>query len=154
MYVETVKKTMNLPDNVKILDTTLRDGEQTPGVAITVDEKIRIAKKLDKLGVDTIEVGFPASSPGEMRAAREILKLGLNSKICGLARPLRNDLDAAIDCEVDYIHTFIGTSPLHRKYKLKMTQEEILTKSVDAVEYIGSWDNSRIFGRRLYKNRI
>ena len=91
MYIETVKKTMNLPNSVRILDTTLRDGEQTPGVAITVDEKIRIAKKLDKLGVDTMEVGFPASSPGEMRAAREILKLGLNSKICGLARPLTND---------------------------------------------------------------
>jgi 2-isopropylmalate synthase len=136
MYIETVKKTMNLPSSVRILDTTLRDGEQTPGVAITVDEKIRIAKKLDKLGVDTMEVGFPASSPGEMRAAREILKLGLNSKICGLARPLTNDLDAAIDCGVDYIHTFIGTSPLHREYKLKMSQEEILTKSVDAVEYI------------------
>jgi 2-isopropylmalate synthase len=136
MYIETVKKTMNLPNSVKILDTTLRDGEQTPGVAITVDEKIRIAKKLDKLGVDTMEVGFPASSPGEMRAAREILKLGLKSKICGLARPLMNDLNAAIDCEVDYIHTFIGTSPLHRKYKLKMSQEEILSKSIDAIEYI------------------
>ncbi len=136
MYIETVKKTMNLPETVRILDTTLRDGEQTPGVAITVDEKIRIAKKLDKLGVDTMEVGFPASSPGEMKATREILKLGLNSQICSLARPLRNDLDAAIDCDVDYIHTFIGTSPLHREYKLKMGQEEILTKSVEAVEYI------------------
>ena len=60
MYIETVKKTMNLPETIRILDTTLRDGEQTPGVAITVDEKIRIAKKLDKLGVDTMEVGFPA----------------------------------------------------------------------------------------------
>ncbi len=136
MYIESVKKTMNLPETVKILDTTLRDGEQTPGVAITPDEKIRIAKKLDNLGVDTMEVGFPASSPGEMKAAREILKLGLNSSICGLARPLKSDLDAAIDCGVDYIHTFIGTSPLHRKYKLKMDKEEILTKSVDAVEYI------------------
>lgn len=136
MYIETVKKTMDLPKTVRILDTTLRDGEQTPGVAITVDEKIRIAKKLDKLGVDTMEVGFPASSPGEMRAAREILKLGLNSQICGLARPLRNDLDAAIDCDVDYIHTFIGTSPLHREYKLKMDKEEILNISVEAIEYI------------------
>jgi 2-isopropylmalate synthase len=136
MYIESVKKTMNLPETVKILDTTLRDGEQTPGVALTVDEKIRIAKRLDKLGVDTMEVGFPASSQGEMKAAQEILKLGLNSKICGLARPLRNDLDAAIDCGVDYIHTFIGTSPLHRKYKLKMDQEQILNKSIEGVEYI------------------
>ncbi len=136
MYIETVKKTMKLPETVRILDTTLRDGEQTPGVAITVDEKIRIAKKLDKLGVDTMEVGFPASSPGEMRVAREILKLGLNSQICGLARVLRGDIDAAIDCDIDYIHTFIGTSPLHREYKLKMGQEEILNKAVEAVEYI------------------
>ena len=136
MYVETVKKTMKLPKTVRIFDTTLRDGEQTPGVAITVDEKIRIAKKLDKLGVDTMEVGFPASSHGEMRAAREILKLGLNSQICGLARVLRSDLDAAIDTGVDYIHTFIGTSPLHREYKLKMSQEEILNKSVESIEYI------------------
>ena len=136
MYIESVKKTMNLPETVKILDTTLRDGEQTPGVALTVDEKIRISKKLDNLGVDTMEVGFPASSEGEMRAAKEILKLGLNSQICGLARPIRKDLDAAIDCGVDYIHTFIGTSPLHREYKLKMDKEEILNKSVEGVEYI------------------
>ena len=74
MYIETVKKTMKLPNSVRILDTTLRDGEQTPGVAITVDEKIRIAKKLDKIGVDTIEVGFPVSSPGEERAATGNLK--------------------------------------------------------------------------------
>ncbi|UTB33898.1 MAG: 2-isopropylmalate synthase [Methanobacterium sp. ERen5] len=136
MYIETVKQTMNLPDTVKILDTTLRDGEQTPGVALTVDEKIRIAKKLDKLGVNTMEVGFPAASKGEIRATKEILKLELDSRVCGLARPLRVDLDAAIDCGVDYIHTFIGTSPLHREYKLKMDREEILNKSIAGVEYI------------------
>lgn len=136
MYIEEVKKGMELPETVRIFDTTLRDGEQTPGVAITVDEKIRIAKRLDKLGVDTIEVGFPASSPGEMKASREIIKLGLGSQVCGLARPLQGDLDAALDCDVDYIHTFIGTSPLHREYKLKMSKEEILDLSVKAVEYI------------------
>jgi 2-isopropylmalate synthase len=136
MYIEEVKKTMNLPEKVRILDTTLRDGEQTPGVALTVDEKIRIAKKLDQLGVDTIEVGFPAASEGEKEAAREILDLGLDVQVCGLARVLKDDLDAAIDCDVDYIHTFIGTSPLHREFKLKMNKEDILSKSVEAVEYI------------------
>ncbi len=136
MYIEKVKKTMNLPEKVVIFDTTLRDGEQTPGVALTVDEKIRIAKKLDQLGVETIEVGFPAASDGEKEAAREILSLGLNAQVCGLARTLKGDLDAAIDCDVDYIHTFIGTSPLHRKFKLKMSKEDILSKAVDAVEYI------------------
>ncbi len=136
MYIEKVKKTMELPETIRILDTTLRDGEQTPGVAITVDEKIRIAKKLDALGVDTIEVGFPVASEGEKKAAREILKLGLKAQICGLARPLKKDLDAAIDCGVDYIHTFIGTSPLHREFKLKMSKTDILNKSVEAIDYI------------------
>ncbi|MCK9152368.1 2-isopropylmalate synthase [Methanobacterium alcaliphilum] len=136
MYIEKVKKNMNLPETVRILDTTLRDGEQTPGVALTVDEKIRIAKKLDQLGVNTIEAGFPAASEGEKEASREILSLGLDAQVCGLARTLKVDLDAAIDCDVDYIHTFIGTSPLHREFKLKMSKEEILSKSVDAIEYI------------------
>ncbi|BDZ70182.1 2-isopropylmalate synthase [Methanobacterium petrolearium] len=136
MYIDKVKKEMKLPEKVRIFDTTLRDGEQTPGVAITPDEKIRIAKRLDKLGVDVIEVGFPAASLGERKAAQEIKSLGLNARVCGLARVLQEDLDAAIDSDVDYIHTFIGTSPLHREYKLHMSQEEILTKSVDAVEYI------------------
>lgn len=136
MYVETVKKMMKLPKKVRILDTTLRDGEQTPGVAITVDEKIRIAKRLDKLGVDTIEVGFPAASYGERESAKKIADLGLKSHICGLARTLTEDIDAALKSDVDYIHTFIGTSPLHREYKLKMGKEEILEKAVEAVEYI------------------
>jgi 2-isopropylmalate synthase len=136
MYIENVKKEMNLPEKVRIFDTTLRDGEQTPGVAITPDEKIRIAKRLDRLGVDVIEVGFPAASQGEQKASREIKSLGLNAQVCGLARVLQEDLDAALNSDVDYIHTFIGTSPLHREYKLKMSQEEILAKSVEAVEYI------------------
>lgn len=136
MYIEAVKKDMKLPKTVKILDTTLRDGEQTPGVAMTVDEKIRIAKRLDSLGVDTIEAAFPASSPGERKVAGELHKLNLNSNVCGLARALRKDVDAAIDSDVNYIHTFIGTSPLHRKYKLKMSKEEVMDKAVDTVEYI------------------
>lgn len=136
MYIDEVKGAMKLPERVRIFDTTLRDGEQTPGVALTVDEKIRIAKRLDNLGVDTLEVGFPASSEGERNAAREILKLDLDAQICGLARTLEKDLEVAVNCEVDYIHTFIGTSPLHRKYKLKKSKEEILNLSVEAVEYI------------------
>ncbi|MCE5213116.1 MAG: 2-isopropylmalate synthase [Methanobacterium sp.] len=136
MYIEKVKGAMKLPESVRIFDTTLRDGEQTPGVALTVDEKIRIAKRLDNLGVDTMEVGFPASSEGEKKAAKEILKLDLDSQICGLARTLKNDIEAAVDCDVDYIHTFIGTSPLHREYKLKMSKEDILNLAVEAVDHI------------------
>lgn len=136
MYIEKVRKRMSLPETVRIFDTTLRDGEQTPGVAITAEEKLRIAKRLDDLGVNVIEAGFPAASMGEKEAAREILKLELNAQICGLARILKEDIDAAIDSGVDYIHTFVGTSPLHRKYKLKMCKEDILAKAVEAVEYI------------------
>ncbi len=136
MYIDELKKEMKIPEKVRIFDTTLRDGEQTPGVAITPDEKIRIAKRLDRLGVDVIEVGFPAASLGERKAAQEIKSLGLKTQVCGLARVLQEDLDAALESDVDYIHTFIGTSPLHREYKLKMDQDQILQKSVEAVEYI------------------
>lgn len=136
MYIDKVKGAMKLPETIRVFDTTLRDGEQTPGVAMTVDEKIRIAKRLDNLGVNTMEVGFPVASEGEKKAAREIVNLDLDARVCGLARTLEKDLEAAVDCDVDYIHTFIGTSPLHRKYKLKMSKEEILNLSVGAVDYI------------------
>lgn len=128
--------TYNPPSDVMIFDTTLRDGEQTPGVTITTDEKIVLAEKLDKLGVDVIELGFPAASQGEQETFKEASKLGLNAKICGLARALPKDIDKAIDADANYIHTFIGTSPLHRDYKLKMSKEEILNKAVSSVEYI------------------
>ncbi|MCD7781719.1 MAG: 2-isopropylmalate synthase [Methanosphaera sp.] len=128
--------TYNPPSDVMIYDTTLRDGEQTPGVTITTDEKITIAEKLDKLGVDVIELGFPAASIGEQKTFKEVTKLGLTSQISGLARTVKKDIDIAIDSDADYIHTFIGTSPLHRDYKLKMSKEEILDKAVTSVEYI------------------
>ncbi|RAP50916.1 MAG: 2-isopropylmalate synthase [Methanosphaera sp. SHI613] len=128
--------TYNPPSDVMIYDTTLRDGEQTPGVTITTDEKIIVAEKLDKLGVDVIELGFPAASPGEQKTFKEVAKLGLDAQISGLARSLTKDIDKAIDSDANYIHTFIGTSPLHRDYKLKMSKEEILDKAVSSVEYI------------------
>jgi len=129
------KTNLNLPDEVKLFDTTLRDGEQAPGIALTPDEKVQIAQKLDNLGVDTIEYGFPAVSEGERYAAREINDLGLDANICGLARVLKNDIDALLDCDLGYIHAFIGTSPLHRDYKLKMSKEEVLATAISAVEY-------------------
>ena len=86
---------MNFADKIYIFDTTLRDGEQTPGVALTVDEKIQIAQKLSKIGVDKIEVGFPASSKGEIESAKKIKSLDLDSKIVGLARTVKEDVDAA-----------------------------------------------------------
>lgn len=126
---------MNLSDKIYIFDTTLRDGEQTPGVALTVDEKIQIAQKLNNLGVDKIEVGFPASSKGEIESARKIKSRDLDSTLVGLARSLKGDIDAVLDADLEYVHTFIGTSPLHRDYKLKMSREKIIETAVTAVEY-------------------
>lgn len=126
---------MNLADKIYIFDTTLRDGEQTPGVALTVDDKIQIAQKLNNLGVDKIEVGFPASSDGEIESARQIKAMNLDSTLVGLARSLKSDIDAVIDSDLDYIHTFIGTSPLHRDYKLKKSKNQIIDSAVSAVEY-------------------
>lgn len=133
---EILKKgEMNLADEIYIFDTTLRDGEQTPGVALTVDEKIQIAQKLNNLGVDKIEVGFPASSKGEIESAKKIKQRDLDSTLVGLARSLESDIDAVIDSDLEYVHTFIGTSPLHRDYKLKKSKEEIIETAVGAVEY-------------------
>ena len=126
---------MNLADEIYIFDTTLRDGEQTPGVALTVDEKIQIAQKLDSLGVDKIEAGFPASSNGELQACSKIKSLDLDSTIVGLARSVKDDIDAVLDADLEYVHLFIGTSPLHRDYKLKMSKETIISTAVSAVEY-------------------
>lgn len=126
---------MNIADKIYIFDTTLRDGEQTPGVALTVDDKIQIAQKLNNLGVDKIEVGFPASSDGEIESARKIKAMDLESTLVGLARSLKKDIDAVIDSDLDYIHTFIGTSPLHRDYKLKKSKDQIIDSAVSAVEY-------------------
>ena len=134
--IETLKKTdMNFSDKIYILDTTLRDGEQTPGVALTVDEKMQIAQKLNNLGVDKIEVGFPASSIGEIESAKKISNLNLDSTLVGLSRSLIKDVDAVIDANLDYVHTFIGTSPLHRDYKLNMSKSEVIEKAVETIEY-------------------
>ena len=92
---------MNLPDKIYIFDTTLRDGEQTPGVALTTDEKIQIAQKLNNLGVDKIEVGFPASSHGEIESAKRIKERDLDSTLVGLARSLKDDIDAVLDADLD-----------------------------------------------------
>src|SRR6476620_3534061 len=120
---------------IRIFDTTLRDGEQTPGVDISPDQKIAIAIKLDELGVDAIEAGFPVVSPGEVKAIKKICKQGLKADICGLARTVKNDIDVAIDCDLKYIHTFIATSDIHLQYKLKMTRDQVMDKAIFAVEY-------------------
>ena len=120
---------------VRIFDTTLRDGEQTPGVSLSPEKKLNIAKKLDALGIDAIETGFPIISDGERNAVKMITSENLNSELCGLARTNKKDIDAAVDCGLNYIHTFIATSDIHLEYKLKMTREQALEKAIDAVEY-------------------
>ncbi|MCL2172591.1 MAG: 2-isopropylmalate synthase [Candidatus Bathyarchaeota archaeon] len=122
--------------SIKILDTTLRDGEQTPGVSLTLEDKIEIAQQLDKLGVDIIEAGFPSSSEGERKVVKEIKKLGLTSQICALSRCTKKDIDAALDCDVDLIHIFISASPLQMKYAVNMTPEQVLSSAVESIEHV------------------
>jgi len=105
-------------------------------VSLTPEEKMEIARELDKLGVDTIEAGTPITSEGEREAVREIAKAGLKAEICALARTLKADIDAAIGCDVDAVHTFISTSDVQVKYALSMKTEEVLSTAVDSVEYV------------------
>jgi len=128
----------SLPKRVEIFDTTLRDGEQTPGIALSAEDKLRIAEALSDLGVDVIEAGFPIISVGERAAIKKIVSLGLNARVCGLARCRKEDIDAAIDCDLDYVHTFIATSKIHMEHKLKMTPEQVMAKAVESVEYAKS----------------
>lgn len=120
---------------IRIFDTTLRDGEQTPGVALTPEQKLGIAQKLDSLGVDAIEAGFPVISDGEMQGIKLISNANLRAEICGLARTEKKDIDATVAAGLKYIHTFIATSDIHLKYKLKLTRDQVLAKAIEAVEY-------------------
>ncbi len=127
-------------DNIiKIFDTTLRDGEQSPGASMNVEEKVQIALQLQKLGVDIIEAGFAAASPGDFEAIERISEVVDKSVVCSLARALENDIKAAGDsiakAKHRRIHTFIATSPIHMKYKLRMTPDEVVKKAVEAVKY-------------------
>jgi len=121
---------------IRIFDTTLRDGEQTPGVSLTADDKIEIACQLSKLGVDVIEAGFPSSSAGEKKVVKEIVDIGLISEICALSRATRIDIDAALSCGVDLVHVFIPTSEVQMKYAVNLTPEQVLASTVDSVEYV------------------
>jgi 2-isopropylmalate synthase len=123
---------------IRVFDTTLRDGEQMPGVSLPLEYKIRIAKQLDKLGVDVIEAGFPSATKGEFESVKEISSLGLNAEICGLARIVKEDIDAAINANVDMVHIFVPTSRIQIEHTVKMSKEEIIEKSVECVEYIKS----------------
>lgn len=131
------------PNHLYIFDTTLRDGEQVPGCQLTTPEKIEIAKDLEKLGVDVIEAGFPVSSPGDFQSVVELSKAVNDVIICALTRANQNDIDVAAEAlkyaKRPRIHTGIGSSDMHIKYKFNSTREEILERAVAAVKHAKSY---------------
>lgn len=128
---------------VQIFDTTLRDGEQVPGCKLNTSQKLVIAERLDLLGVDIIEAGFPISSPGDFKSVVEISKLVKNASVCGLTRANKKDIEVAAEAltfaKKPRIHTGIGTSESHIKYKFNSTPEKIIERAVEAVKYAKSF---------------
>jgi 2-isopropylmalate synthase len=126
-----------MSDKLIIFDTTLRDGEQSPGASMTKDEKVRIAKALERMRVDVIEAGFPIASPGDFDAVQAVARTIQDSTVCGLARALDKDIDRAGEAikaaNSGRIHTFIATSPIHMKMKLRMEPEQVVEQAVKAV---------------------
>jgi 2-isopropylmalate synthase len=137
MSANSVASVPRSSDRVIIFDTTLRDGEQSPGASMNLEEKIKIALLLEEMGVDVIEAGFPIASNGDFEAVREIAKMVENSTVCGLARAGRMDIDRAWEAlrhaKRARIHTFLSTSPLHMKYKLQMEPEQVHQAVIDSV---------------------
>ena len=123
------------PERIRVFDTTLRDGEQTPGVSLTPENKLRIAQRLDELGVDVIEAGFAAVSEGEMEAVKLIADAGLRAEICSASRGVRGDIDAVAKSGADSIHLIIPVSDLHIEAKLRKTRKQILKIARDLVRY-------------------
>jgi 2-isopropylmalate synthase len=134
-----------MQDKLIIFDTTLRDGEQSPGAAMTREEKIRIARQLEKLGVDVIEAGFAAASPGDFEAIRAIAEIIKDSTVCSLARASENDVrragEAIKPAKSGRIHTFIATSPIHMENKLRMTPDQVVERAVQAVKWAKEYTN-------------
>ena len=126
-------------NRVEIFDTTLRDGEQVPGCKLDTKNKLIIAERLDQLGVDVLEAGFPISSPGDFNSVVEVAKLVKNARVCGLSRAVEKDIKVAAEAlqhaKKARIHTGIGTSDSHVKYKFNATREQVLERAVRAVSY-------------------
>ena len=121
---------------IEIFDTSLRDGEQTPGISFTNEQKITIARQLDKLGVDIIEAGTPITSKEEKEIVQVICDERLSAKICGLARVLTQDIDACIDCGVDMIHIFVPSSEIQREHTTMMSEEEVKEQAYKMTRYV------------------
>jgi 2-isopropylmalate synthase len=135
-----------MPDKVIIFDTTLRDGEQTPGASLNVDEKIQIARHLELLNVDVIEAGFPYSSPGDFAAVQAVAREIRGPQIAGLARAFQKDIDACWEAVKDgsnpRIHTFISTSDIHLKHQMRKSREEVLEMAVAAVKHASRYTSN------------
>lgn len=135
-----------MQDHLIIFDTTLRDGEQSPGASMTKEEKIRIAKQLERMKVDVIEAGFPAASNGDFEAVRAVADAIKDSTVCGLARALERDIDRAGEAikgaSSSRIHTFLATSPIHMEKKLRMTPDQVLEQAVKAVHWARKWTDN------------
>ena len=150
-FISTEKVKIMDQNRVYFFDTTLRDGEQTPGVSLQTPEKIEIAKGLVRLGIDVIEAGFPAASPGDFEAVQTIAREVKGTTICGLARANEKDVqkvaDALKDAERSRLHVFIATSEIHMKYKLKMTRQEVLDRVKSILEFAkGKFDEIEFSG--------
>ena len=126
-----------MDDLLKIFDTTMRDGEQSPGASMTLDEKIRIAKQLEKMKVDVIEAGFPAASIGDFESVAAVSRTIKDSIVCGLARATESDIkrvsESLREAKQSRIHTFIATSPIHMKQKLRMDPANVIEQAIKAV---------------------
>ena len=137
-FVPEVRNTFQLPKSVSIHDATLRDGEQTPGVVLSITDKIAIAEKLDEIGVDRIEAGMPAVSEQDFEAIKQISKLGLKSKIYTFARAMNADIDKALECGCHGVIIEVPIGYPKLKYQFKWTWEDVLRKSVDVINYAKS----------------
>src|SRR5512135_1327333 len=132
-------ETFMAKDKLIIFDTTMRDGEQSPGASMTREEKLRIARQLERMRVDVIEAGFPAASNGDFEAVRAVAEAIRESTVCGLARASENDVrragEALKPARSGRVHTFIATSPIHMAKKLRMTPDQVVEQAVKAVRW-------------------
>ena len=126
---------LTFPDDITIYDTTLRDGEQTPGVCFSFEDKLEIARKLDQFKIHQIEAGFPIVSEKEKESVKAIANEGFDATILGLTRTKPEDIDAALDCDVDGIITFVGTSDIHLDHKMHITRQDAINLCETAVDY-------------------
>ena len=135
-----------MKDHLIIFDTTLRDGEQSPGASMTREEKVRIAKQLERMKVDVIEAGFPAASNGDFESVKAVADIIKDSTVCGLARALERDIDRAGEAvkgaASSRIHTFLATSPIHMEKKLRMTPDQVVEQAVKAVHWARKWTDN------------